>query len=251
MSIDKPNPTGLATQVPAPLGLAEFDREMKEQGRVVLPLLKIIQSMSDDFIKEKVPVGVFRNTLSGEVIGESLEVIPIGVKHYRRRFVDRNVLCYSNNALDGVGDPGGSCLACPLSKWEVEDSHGTRWLIEKGIANYRTKVGEKLTPPPCQEQWVFPCLELKSAWRVPGAVIFSKSSYGEGLNFGYMLRNAPFDTVYKISTEQQTGKLGTWYSPKVSLLRKATPEESNMILKLRENLEHTVFEVAGVDDSAQ
>jgi hypothetical protein len=247
--LDKPNPSELAIPS-APLGMEEFDREMKEQGRVVLPLLKIIQAMSDDFQKEHLPVGVFRNTLSGEVIGDTLEVIPIGIKHYRRRFVDRNVLCFSNNALDGIGDPGGSCLACPLSKWTLKDRDGHFYTIEKGVANYRTKAGEEMIPPPCTEQWVFPCVELKSSWKVPGAVVFSKSSYPEGMKFGFMLQNAPIDTVYKITTESQTGPKGTWYTPKVSLLRKATPEEAKVILELRNNLAKTVFEVTGQDDVA-
>jgi len=252
MSIEPKRDGELARQeIPRPLGIEEYDRAAAEQGRIVMPLLKVIQTMSDDFVKERIEPGVFRNTLSGEVIGNELEIIPVGIRHYRRLFVDRQVACSSNDALTGYGDPGGSCLKCPLSKWEVIDVTGQRYVIERGIANYRTKKGEELIQPKCQEQWVFLCIVLNSQWKIPGALIFSKTSYNKGMNFGFLLKAAPPDTVYKVTTEQVTGSKGTWFTPNVTLLRRANEAETKLLTQLRTDLESAQVEVQGEDDTPQ
>jgi hypothetical protein len=229
-----------------PLGIQEFHASMKAEGRVVLPYVKLVQAMSDDFAKEQVQPGNFRNTLSGEVIGPMMEVIPIGIFHWRRRFIDREVLCSSNDAIIGHGDPGGECRACPLSKWILKDPSFGEMTVDAGFQNLpRLQQGQELLPPPCTEQYVFPSVIATGEWKMPGALVLSKTAFQEGINFGFMIANAPYDTVYKVSANQINNARGTWWIPKVTLSRKASPDELAMVFKLRHSLRESRFDVGG------
>lgn len=45
--------------------------------------------------------------------------------------------CYSNDAIVGIGDPGGSCSSCPMNMWGPRDANG------------------KGTPPQCSFRYVY------------------------------------------------------------------------------------------------
>jgi len=227
-------------------GLEKFREDMKEDNRMILPFLKIVQSMSEDFTRDEVMPGNFRNSLTGEVYGKEVEIFPMGLLHWRRRFDkdSRLVLCASNDARNGVGDPGGLCRECPLSVWHIERANGELDNIGRNIRNVRTKRDENLIAPVCSEQFVFPTMILSGEWKIPGALVFHKTYLGEGLRFYYMLEYSPKDFVYKVQSVQTTNEKGTWYVPQISRLRKLTPEEAKEIIPLQERLKTSIVEVA-------
>lgn len=221
------------------LGLTKFRTDMQEAGRVVLPYLKLVQAMSDDFTNDGVPPGHYRNSLSGEDYGDNVEVYPISVLHWRRFFDQRVVMCASNDALTGYGDPGGECKICPLQKWHVIRANREEEVIQNA-RTFRAKKDEEMIPPLCSEQFVFPCMILSSEWGIPGALVFHKSYLQEGLRFYSMIEFAPEDTVYRLSAFKSTNDKGTWWQPKVAISRKMTETEKQMALKYRRNMSAVV-----------
>jgi len=237
------------------IGLSKFRQEMTESGRIILPYLQIVQAMSDAFSQDNVPPGNFRNSLTGEVYpgDPGIEIIPAGVFHWRRRWnreSRREILCSSNDAITGIGDPGGACKSCPLQIWHVEHVNGVKELIPN-IRNYRTKKDEKLIAPPCDEQFVFPSLVLNSTWRVPGALVFHRTYLNEGLRFYAMIEWSPPDTVYLMKTIKTENEKGKWFSPKVSVLRKLKEEEINSILEFKSALRKSTGVEVSEDDVAE
>ena len=228
------------------LGLDKVRDDLSAQKRVVLPYIKLLQSMSDDVSIEGLKPGVFRNSLTGESYGSSIEILPIGILHWRRRFSGRDILCTSNDARFGTGDPGGNCLSCPLSKWAVIKENGEQVDI-KDISIFRAKKGEEVIKPECSEQFNFPSLVLNSEFQVPGALVFQRTSFTEGLNLYSMLDAERSPMVYKVMAIAAKGDLGNWFTPKVSVLRRASEEEIKIIQEIRSRFNNTVIDVSGVD----
>lgn len=229
------------------IGLDKFHSDMQAQGRVVLPYLKLVQSMSDDFTKDKIMPGHFRNSLTGEDLGETVEICPIGILHWRRFFEERRVSCASNDAIIGYGDPGGDCNICPLQKWHVIRVNGKEEAINNA-QTFRAKKDEQMVPPICSEQYVFPCMILNSEWGIPGALVFHKSYLQIGLRFYSMAYFAPEDTVYRLTSIQTTNEKGTWYVPKITTLRKLDEKEREQRSKYKTNMRNAVVDIEVPDE---
>lgn len=247
---EKLNPPAIQSQnqiVPADkgekiLGLDKFRESMIETGRLVLPYLKLVQSMSDDATHDDIKPGNFRNSLTGEDLGTEVLIYPIAVFHWRRFFEDRRVLCSSNDALQGYGDPGGECKICPLQKWHVIRENGQEEVIQNS-RTFRAKKGEEMVAPLCSEQWVFPSLILNSQWEVPGALVFHRSYLQEGLRLGSLVEWTPRDTSFNLTSVKTTNDKGTWYVPRITIGRKLTPEEDVIASRFRTNLREAVVDI--------
>lgn len=235
-------PTTPQTEEDKVLGLTRFRQDMLESGRLVLPYLKLVQSMSDDFTQDSIQPGHFRNSLTGEDLGIEVEICPILILHWRRFFKEREVFCSSNDSLIGYGDPGGECKKCPLSKWHIIRANG----IDEELPSTRVarpKKDEELIPPICSEQFVFPSMILNSEWGVPGAVVFHKSYLQEGLRFYSTIDLTPPYTVYKLTASKVSNDKGTWFVPRVNLFRKLTDDEKVQFNKYRSNLRNVTVDV--------
>lgn len=85
------------------------------------PRMRIIQKPSDEHPK----LGVFVNNLTDEELPE-LKCIVLGMR--RGRILWPKVgegddpLCRSRDFVHGEGQPGGACYACPLEKWDEDES---------------------------------------------------------------------------------------------------------------------------------
>lgn len=224
------------------LGLNKFRQEMMEDQRMVLPFLKLVQSMSDDFTQDNIPPGHFRNSLTGEDLGPEAIIYPVAVFHWRRYFEDRNVMCSSNDSLQGYGDPGGECKICPLRKWVVRRANGEEELVQNAT-RFRAKKDEEMIAPLCSEQFVFPCMILTSEWRVPGALVFHRSYLNEGLRLYGMIEFAPDDTAYKLVSIKTTNAKGTWFVPRLTIARKLTVEEQAICNKFKGNLRDATVDI--------
>lgn len=110
--------------------------ENVEQSDIIIPSLKLAQDTTDEakehhekYIPGLKP-GMYFNTVTKEVYGDSITVIPIHFYKTRVRWnskeMNSGVRCSSANALVGIGDPGGNCITCPCAQRGYEESDGER-----------------------------------------------------------------------------------------------------------------------------
>jgi hypothetical protein len=193
---------------------------MLPEGPIRLPYLRLIQATSTE-VSEGAKPGTFRNSLTGEDLGNQVEIIPITAIHTRHYFINREVSCWSPDAVVGQGDPGGECKVCPLSTWHIKTAEGT--FKPRPVRGYRLKKGEAIVPPECSSEGVFPSMVLNGL-KVPGAVVFRRSGTGEGLNLYRIMVNVPKGVVLLYSQQTKNEK-GNWFIPKVKVARMMTAEE--------------------------
>jgi hypothetical protein len=85
---------------------------------VQLPRVVLLQSQSKPVADGTLPAGVFFDTLMDEVIGNAFDFVPI-IYFTTRVFLEMGtgLRCRSLDMVEGVGDPGGNCEACPHQMW--------------------------------------------------------------------------------------------------------------------------------------
>lgn len=130
--------------------------ENTEQSDIKLPRLSLCQDTSDEgkerdgkYIKGLKP-GQFFNTLTKEIYGTELHILPVYLFKtrvmYNSKVMGSGVRCKSSDFLHGEGDPGIECKMCKFSTW------GDEW---KDKDNPKGK-------PPCSESWNFPVLIVRN-----------------------------------------------------------------------------------------
>jgi hypothetical protein len=132
-SLAKATPAGEIQQAETPSFLQEFKgqrmgSEDMERNDITLPRLALCQSLTPqkkktnpNYIPE-LEDGMFFNTVTGEIYGESLEVVPLFFGKSRIFFEDINkgggMKCQSLNAKNGGKLHPDSCESCPHAQWE-------------------------------------------------------------------------------------------------------------------------------------
>lgn len=104
--------------------------ENMDQGDMAKPRLALCQSQTPQRLKEDpkyikgLEEGQFFNTITGQIYGEVVKFTPLMFFKYRLRFGKQDfkeeagkLLCQSENARIGMGDPGGDCFSCPMASW--------------------------------------------------------------------------------------------------------------------------------------
>jgi hypothetical protein len=93
---------------------------------IIIPSLKLAQDLTEE-TKERngsyipgLKPGMFFNTVTKEVYGDKVKVIPIHFYKSRVRWTTKEmgsgVRCSSSDAVTGIGDPGGVCKTCQFSQ---------------------------------------------------------------------------------------------------------------------------------------
>jgi hypothetical protein len=90
-----------------PLGCENISKD-----DMVLPSIQIIQALSDNV---ELGMGKIFNTITNEA-SETLDVIPITFNRGRVYFVDRELICKSNNGI--VSESEINCSYCEKSHWQ-------------------------------------------------------------------------------------------------------------------------------------
>lgn len=191
-----------------------FGQTAMRPGDFIPPRVKVVQAMSKEAQKAgKEPavaeVGDFYNVLTGEVYGDTLRFIPL-TTFMNRIFISRperrdaieavllrelsegdGLKCRSLDMVIGVGDPGGECMACPLSQWRGAE------------------------PPICSETY-----NVAAMTEVGDLIIigFSKSSAKVGKKLMSILRMShqkPWTRVLVATTRMETNARGTFAVPDV------------------------------------
>ena len=90
-----------------------------EASDIAPPYLRLLQSLSEAVLNNEGTPGEWY--LDGVGSHEELDVVVLGVSKYRTyRNEERETMCYSRDAITGVGSPGGMCGPCPHSKWQKD-----------------------------------------------------------------------------------------------------------------------------------
>ena len=175
---------------------------------VTVPRLGLCQSNSPQRIRndakyiEGLTDGEFFNSISRENYGNSVLIVPLLFYKSRIRYgktMGDPLRCQALDGLHGVGDPGGSCLTCPLAQFGTSEKEGSN-------------------APACQEFFNYASLVVEDGGRVSpqGLVVFSLKStaikVAKEWNSLIRFRNADmFAGIYRIkSAARADGKHNWW-----------------------------------------
>lgn len=138
--------------------------------------------------------------LSGLSPMKEVTIIPIMAGKRRRRIdSDRNIVCSSNDAVQGVGDPGMACAECPFSQWTPDPQ----------------KPGKNL-PPTCT--FIYSYQVVLPQFQMPATLEFSRTSEGAARLLNTLIFTRQLGKFgVKLTAQPQSGARGNFYTPTVSL----------------------------------
>jgi hypothetical protein len=236
--------------VPAPEGGLSFGQSHLRPQDFIPPRVKIVQLMSKENGNDGIVPGDLFNTLTLEGYGASLKVAPIQTVMQRifmlrdtsrdranALLLDANrvplvtdrdgLACRSFNMVEGLGDPGGECEKCPLSKW---------------IDNL---------PPLCSETY-----NIVGVTELGELVVLSFSKSGakaakRWFSMIRMMQASPWTRTYEVTTVKQTGAKGIFWTPEVRRLQEPTPSDVlRSALDWAKQLQGVVIDVTPLEEDA-
>jgi hypothetical protein len=163
---------------------------------VVIPRLRLMQGLSKEVQEGTAKPGEW--VLTGVPPTDTIEATVIAVAKFRRYLdpADGSVLCRSEDGQNGVGQPGGVCEACELSKW----------------VNASTP-GGKNTPPQCQFGYRY-LLDVVGYGNCVFEMKRSAIPAAKALN-GMIVRSGYGTTKIMLRSQKSTAGKGTFYAPVV------------------------------------
>jgi hypothetical protein len=94
------------------------DQASIDTSDVFIPKLRLAQGLTTEVTNGTAKIGDW--LISGEDPMKKPVIVPV-LMNKRRELRDpdenRQVICRSTDSFTGVGDPGGNCATCPMSKW--------------------------------------------------------------------------------------------------------------------------------------
>lgn len=183
-----------------------------EAGDVILPRLRLAQGLSQDVQDGTAKPGQW--LLSGFEPANELTIVPLLFTRRRELRDDEfNVLCQSNDAITGVGEPGGQCASCPFNKWSEDP---------------RTK---KRMPPACT--FFYSYIVFVCEHHQPAIMDFKRTSLQAGKMVNTVVsRYGLGQCGLQIKSSPQQGKKGTYFAPVLIPVRldKGILEEANQAI---------------------
>ncbi len=185
-----------------------------------IPRLQIAQALSPQLMRSKpeyIPglmVGQFFNTVTAEVYGDSVQVLPIMHTVSRLRFFNGSLECQSKNGIDG-GHHAPTCAACPLKDWGTgKDGVGTdckeyrNWLIVAADIGMPMSLSFKSASLIVSKNWR--TLLATRKWVLPT---------------GKKIDAPWYSTVYELRSAEKPGPKGTFFVPVVRVVGPASLEQ--------------------------
>jgi hypothetical protein len=184
-----------------------------------IPRLQIAQALSPQLMRSKpeyIPglmVGQFFNTVTQEVYGDNVQVVPVKFSVSRLRFLNGSLECQSKNGIDG-GHHAPLCVNCGFSKWgSGKEGVGTdckeyrNWLILDTVQGIPMSLSFKSAS-----------LVVSKTWSTLLRTRRLKLSTGQSVP-------APaFATIYELRSAEKPGPKGTFYVPVVRVIGPASAE---------------------------
>ena len=161
---------------------------------IVIPRLRLAQGLTKEVQDGSARPGNF--LLSGAAPREEIFATVNAIQKFRRYATNDEggkVLCRSEDSFLGIGDPGGECEVCPLSKW------------------VNSETGGKNQPPKCEFGYRYlldvddygQCVYEMKRTAIPAAKALNASV----IRFGYG------KTRVQIKAQKGQSARGTFYTP--------------------------------------
>jgi hypothetical protein len=197
--------TALARVEEATVALGAFSsRADFSPEDVFIPNLRLAQGLSAEVQDGSAKPGEW--LVTGFEPVDEVTVVPLmfGKARELRDEDDRSViLCRSNDSIVGIGNPGGTCVDCPLSQWG-EKRDGTR------------------VPPKCNFQYKY--LVYSVEHETLATLSFSKTALRAGKVMNTSVAKFGLaNIVILLKSESKKGPNGTFHSPTV-VPQKADPK---------------------------
>lgn len=166
---------------------------------VFVPKLRLAQGLTAEVQNGYAKPGQW--LISGEDPMDTVVVVPLMMNRRRElRDLDegRQVVCRSFDSLKGVGDPGGDCATCPMSKWTQGKGKNS-----------------KNSAPACNfiYSYVVYVVELDTVTILE----FSRTSIAAGKMLNTTILQRGLGTFASVlSANSSKGPKGTFYSPVVN-----------------------------------
>jgi hypothetical protein len=238
--------------------LAEAGRAAQENLRpedFQIPRLAIAQAMSPQLVRSKpeyiagLMVGQFFNTVTGEIYGDSIKVVPVKYSINRLKFVDKVIDCRSQNGIEGPKSPlkvefvngkkvtTGGCADCQYSKWGTgKEGKGTdckeyrNWLL----------LDESGTPM---------SMSFKSSSLVVAKQWWTLIAGRKMIVNGVKVPAPPYLTTYELRAVEKSSNAGTFLVPVVRAVGQAPTELQKIGADLFTSFQGTI--VDNVSDSEE
>jgi hypothetical protein len=171
-----------------------------------IPTLRLAQGMTAEVVDRKANIGQY--VLTNYPAIDEVILVPFAAQHVRFYKPDPKARpeCQAPTGTFGIGNPGGECARCPLSKWGPRDP-----------------ATGKSSRPPCMEGIAVRGYSITHRSLVDFQ--FNGSSIPKGqfiaqqaMAFGY----AGF--AVRMRSEQVSNKKGSWYIPSLEMIDHV-PEE--------------------------
>jgi hypothetical protein len=244
----------LAAQAQADLEatLASENQESLDRSDIQIPLLKVGQALTDEVTEGDARPGEFINALTREGLGTEVEFVVAGYSkgrfdHGNRAEGKRARKAYGTKIVPWTDDPfhelpftehpdAEEQFAARVNRGEIPWGKGPR------ISTTFDFTGHVVSGLEEGEEPIPVCLSLMR--------MNKKQAQKWVTILDAVLRGRYWDSVFRLSTEQQKGDSGTYYTVTVKQARKTTPDERQRAVNLALVLRHQSVEVVGEDDSS-
>ena len=195
-----------------PAGLENMDRQ-----DMTLPRLGLAQALSPQ-LSESEPkyidglrAGMFFNTITREVYGKQVSLVPL--LFYKTRILfgpmdeGGGLRCQSPDNLIGIGEPGGTCIKCPLSQF-----------------------GRDGSKPECLQFFNYAALVVKDGNVAPENLLvtsFKSSALKVAKDWNALIRIRNLDIfagIYEFTAVERKNDVGRWFEPVVNPAGNVTRE---------------------------
>lgn len=160
---------------------------------ITIPRLRLAQGLTKEVQDGEAKPGEF--LLTGAMPRAEVKAVVLAIAKFRRytNAEDGSVLCRSEDGNTGVGDPGGECDSCPLSKW------------------VNSPTGGKNTPPVCQFGYRY-LLDVEGYGQCVFEMKRTAIPAAKALN-AMVVRYGYGSTRIVIRAQKGSGTRGTYYQP--------------------------------------
>ena len=213
-----PEPTGLddmmtTSDVAEMVANGEFEESTPLISRVIYDMdappalasleplnLSVAQGMSKSVKERRAAIGQL--TVPNYPPLDELVLIPLAGGPFREYMPDRtkSPACFSPNGVQGFGNPGGSCAACPLSKWGSKDPKTGR--SQKPGCDEGVSVDFYSPTHTALLRFRFKRREMRS-----GEQILQRAAFSGWTNF-----------AVKMTTQDTSNASGSWFVPNIEFV---------------------------------
>jgi hypothetical protein len=204
--IDQPNTALAETEEDTSLGTRKYTTTPDfDKDDLLIPRLRIAQGLTMEVQDGVAKPGDL--VLVGHEPCDEAHLVPLLVSKTRemRDPDSREVLCSADDAITGVGDPGGDCGTCIMAKW-ADGNDGRR------------------IPPSCSVIYAYICWSDSHQSHV--LLEFSRTALATARQLNTVIRARGLKKfAFKLASAQQKGARGVWHTPVVSLLTDSSISE--------------------------